>query len=153
MAGLQELFDRTGGPDPNTPALPVTEPTPSFLQAFSSATHTGANGAGPILNANAVLFPNRADNYRNNSTINDFKLGNGLGRSRAFRKPDSMGGMTKEGFNGAPIPNKNFGRSTTSSDLNWRRGDMMERAQMALKKMGHRPAEVPKGGESDIGVV
>lgn len=147
MASLVEIFDKTGGPDPNAPVQIESEPSPEFLRTFTSAQQTGANGSGPILNANAVLLPDRADQYRDNSTINDFKLGNGLGISRAFRKPDSMGGQTTDGFQGLPYPNKNFGRSDKSTDLNWRRDDMRERADMGLKKMGYKPNEVPEGAD------
>ncbi len=145
MAALEQLFSITGGPDPHSTALIESEPTPEFIKTFTTAQFTGANGAGPILNANAVLVPDRADQYRDNSTINDFKLSNGLGRSRAFRKPDSMGGQVTDGFQGLPYPNKNFGRSDVSSDLNWRRDDLQERANMAIKKMGYKENEVPKG--------
>lgn len=147
MASLVEIFDQTGGPDPNAPVQIETDPTPEFLRTFTSAQQTGANGSGPILNANANLLPNRSDQYRDTSTTNDFKLGNGLGVSRAFRKPDSMGGQTTDGFQGLPYPNKNFGRSTVSADLMWRRDDMQERANMALKKMGYKPNEVPTGAD------
>lgn len=144
---LTELFARTGGPDPTTPALVENEPTPAFLEAFTTAQYTGANGAGPILNANASLIPTRADQYRETESFNDFRLGNGLGVSRAFRKPDSMGGQTTGGFQGLPYPDKNFGRSDVSHDLNWNRDDLMERARMGLKKMGYKPNEVPQGAD------
>lgn len=144
---LVNLFDITGGPSPVSTALINTEPSPEFLKGFSSHQYTGANGSGPILNANAVLIPDRADQYRDTSTFNDFKLGNGLGVSRAFRKPDSMGGQTAGGFQGLPYPNKNFGRDSKTHDLNWDRDVLQERANMALKKMGYKPNEVPQGAD------
>ena len=147
MASLVEIFDQTGGPDPNAPVQVEIEPSPEFLRTFTSAQQTGANGSGPILNANAILVPTRADQYRDTTSFNDFKLGNGLGVSKAFRKPDSMGGQVDGGFQGLPYPNKNFGRSSTSTDLNWRRDDMRERADMSLKKMGYKPNEVPTGAD------
>lgn len=142
---LSQLFAQTGGPDPNAPILPEVEPSPAFLEAFSTAQYTGANGAGPILNPNAILVPDRADQYRESENFNDFRLGNGLGVSRAFRKPDSMGGQVTGGFHGLPYPDKNFGRSTRSHDLNWDRDVLTERARMAFKKMGYKPNEVPSG--------
>lgn len=144
---LTDLFDKTGGVDPNSTALIETGPSPSFLKEFSSAQFTGANGSGPILNANAVLLPTKADQYRDNSNANDFRLGNGLGVSKAFRKPDSIGGQTAGGMHGLPYPNKNFGRSDTSHDLNWNRDELQERANMALKKMGYKNNEVPQGAD------
>jgi hypothetical protein len=143
MAALVDLFDATGGPDPNSPALIEIEPSPEFMQTFSTAQYTGANGSGPILNANAILVPNISDIYRDTANSNDFRLNNGLGVSRAFRKPDSQGGQTDGGFQGLPYPTKNFGRDARSPDLAWRRDDMMERARMGLKKMGFKPDEVP----------
>lgn len=144
-AALTQLFAQTGGPDPNSPAIPPSEPSASFLEAFSTKQYTGANGAGPILNANASLIPTRADQYREMDNFNDWKLWNGLAVSRPYRKPDSMGGQTAGGFQGLPYPNKNFGRSTTSHDLNWDRDVLTERARMSFKKMGYKPNEVPQG--------
>lgn len=145
MTTLAEVFAQTGGPDPLSPAVPDTEPGVSFLSNFSTAQYTGSNGNGPILNANAVLMPSVAANYHDNSTANDFRLGNGLGISRPFGRPDSMGGQVEGGQQGNPYPNKMFGRSTTSHDMNTNRLDHRERAQMNLKKMGYKPEEVPLG--------
>ena len=147
MASLEQLFSQTGGPDPNSTALIETGPSPSFLKAFSAAQFTGANGSGPILNANAVLLPTKADQYRDNSNANDFRLGNGLGVSKAFRKPDSMGGQVAGGMHGLPMPNKMFGRDSKSHDLNWNRDELQERANMALKKIGYKPNETPEGSD------
>lgn len=146
-AALTQLFAQTGGPDPNTPVLPESEPSPSFLHAFTTAQFTGANGSGPILNANAILIPTRADQYREAENFNDFKLPNGVGLARPYRKPDSMGGQVTGGFQGLPYPNKNFGRSTTSHDLLYDRDVLMERARMGIKKMGYKPEEVPPGSD------
>lgn len=142
---LEQLFSATGGPDPSAPVVPNVEPTAEFLSNFTQAQFTGANGAGPILNANAILLPNRMDNYRDTSNSNDFRLGNGLGVSRAFRKPDSMAGHGPDGFYGRVYPNVNFGRVQRSHDLNWRRDDMYDRARMGFKKMGYKPNEKPYG--------
>lgn len=142
---LAQLFAQTGGPDPNSPVLVESEPSPEFLESFSTKQYTGANGSGPILNANASLIPTRADQYRETENFNDFRLGNGLGVSRPFRKPDSMGGQVAGGFQGLPYPSKNFGRSDKAHDLNWDRDTLRERANMALKKMGYKPNEVPQG--------
>lgn len=144
---LGAIFSATGGPDPNSTAMVETDPSPAFLESFTSAQSTGANGSGPILNANAVLLPTRADQYRDTSSFNDFKLGNGIGVARSFRKPDSMGGQTDGGFQGLPYPNKMFGRSSVQHDQNWNRDDNQERANMALKKMGTKPNEVPTGAD------
>lgn len=147
MATLNAIFAATGGPDKNSPALLEAEPTPAFLEAFTSTGNqqTGANGSGPILNANANLLPDRSDQFRDSSVMNDFKLGNGLGISRAFRKQDSQGGQVNEGFQGLPYPNKQFGRSTVSHDQVYDREANDERARMAIKKMGYKPDEAPKG--------
>lgn len=146
MAALAEVFASTGGLDPDAPQTLDYEPSAEFLKSFSTAQYTGSNGSGPILNANAVLIPDRADNYRDTSNSNDYRLYNGLGVSRPYRKQDSMAGQSREGFYGAPIPTKNFGRSDTSHDLMWARDENQARASMALKKYGHKPAEVPQGG-------
>ena len=145
MTTLAEVFAQTGGPDPLSPVVPDTEPGVAFLSNFSTAQYTGAHGNGPILNAHAVLMPSVAGNYDDNSTINDYRLGNGLGISRPFGRPDSMGGQVDGGQQGNPYPNKMFGRSTTSHDQNLNRLDHRERAQMNLKKMGFKDGEVPKG--------
>jgi hypothetical protein len=147
MPGLAEVFAATGGIDENSPAVPTLEPTPQFLKEFELAPFTGANGSGPILNANANLLPTIADNYRDTANTNDFRLGNGLGISTAFRKPDSMAGQAEDGFQGLAKPNKLFGRSSVGFDLNWIREKNMERARNPLKKMGFKPNEVPLGGK------
>lgn len=144
---LANIFAQCGGADPNSPALIETEPSPEFLKDFSSAQYTGANGSGPILNANAVLLPDRADQYRDTSNFNDFRLGNGLGISRYSRKPDSQPGQTTGGFQGVPYPSKMFGRDSKTHDLNWDRDVLRERADMSLKKMGYKPNEVPLGAD------
>lgn len=145
MAGLAEVFNMTGGPDKTSAAIPELEPSAEFLKEFSSAHFTGANGSGPILNANAVLLPTVADNYRDTANTNDFRLGGGLGVSRPYRKQDSMGGQTAEGFHGLAIPNKLFGRDARSHDMSWNRHEQMQRAQMALRKFGYKDGEVPEG--------
>jgi hypothetical protein len=145
MAALNQLFEMTGGPDPDAPAEEHTEPSPAFLRAFTTANHTGANGSGPILNANAVLIPTRADHYRDTSSFNDFKLGNGVGVARPYRKPDSMGGNTANGFYGLPVPNRNFGRSTVSHDRAWARDSDTARARMAFRIMGSKDGFKPPG--------
>lgn len=147
--GLAAVFAATGGSgvDPlethDVLGLDYIEPNASFLENFNTP-YTGANGDGPILNANANLLPTRADQYRDTASFADYKLGNGLGVARPYRKPDSLGGQTPEGFQGAPMPTKMFGRDAKSYDLNFVRADMQERANMALKKMGQKPNEVPQ---------
>ena len=145
MTSLADVFERTGGPDKNAPAVPDSEASAAFLSNFSTAQYTGSNGNGPILNANAVLMPSTAENYWDNSTANDYRLGNGIGVSRPFSRPDSIGGQTETGMKGNPYPDKMFGRSTKSQDQNLNRLDHRERAQMNLKKMGYKPNEVPLG--------
>ena len=147
MATLAEVFELTGGPDASSPAIPDTAASPAFLRNFSTAQFTGGNGSGPILNANAVLMPDRASNYHDNSTANDYRLGNGIGVARAFSKPDSMAGQSLDGFQGMAVPNKMFGRSTKSHDMAWSRDDHRERAGMALKKVGFKTGEVPTGAQ------
>lgn len=146
MASLAEVFAATGGPDPDSPNTLDQEPSAEFLKSFSTAQYTGSNGSGPILNANAVLIPNRADNYRDTATSNDYRLHNGLGVARPYRKQDSMAGQSRDGFYGSATPNKNFGRSDVSHDLMWKREDNLERASMAIKKFGYKANEVPLGG-------
>ncbi len=144
---LSHLFRATGGSgkDPLKPTdlgLDYLQSDSEFLKNFKTP-YTGANGSGPILNANANLIPTRTDNYRDISSTLDYKLGNGLGVSTAYRKQDSMAGQTKEGFQGMAKPSKMFGRDSRSYDLNYRRDDMLDRARMSFKKMGFRPNEVP----------
>ena len=143
MSALAEVFELTGGPDPNSPVVPEVEASSAFLKNFSTAQFTGSNGSGPILNANAVLMPTRADNYRENENANDFRLGNGLGISRPYLRQDSQKGQADGGFHGLAYPNKSFGRSTVSHDLIFNRDDLRERADMSLKKMGFKQNEVP----------
>jgi hypothetical protein len=40
-----------------------------------------------------------------------------------------------------------FGRDSVSHDLNWDRDTLRERSDMALKKMGYKPNEVPQGAD------
>lgn len=118
------------------------EPDAEFLRNFATPV-TGFNGAGPILNANAQLLPTRADDIRESAAFNDFRIGSGLGISRAFRKQDSMGGNTADGFYGFAHPNKQFGRDSRTPDLNYHRQEMLSRADVALKKMGFKGDEAP----------
>jgi len=147
MPGLQEVFARTGGPDPTAAAVPQLGPSRQFLSEFNTGQFTGANGAGPILNANAVLMPSIAANHHDSANSNDFRLGNGLATAKAIRKPDSLEGQTSEGFQGLAKPNKLMGRSSVGFDLNWNREENLERARNTTKKMGFKPNEVPLGGQ------
>lgn len=131
-------------------AVPDSEPKylqadTEFLKNFQTPM-VGVNGYGPILNANANLIPDRADQYRDTSSWNDFKLNNGLGIARPYRKNDSIGGNTETGMYGWSEPSKMFGRDSKSYDLNFVRWQMDERARSGLKQMGSKPAEVPIGG-------
>lgn len=148
---LSDLFRQTGGTgkDPltgNNPGLEYLESGSEFLNNFNTPS-TGANGSGPILNSNANLLPTRADQYRDISDRLDFKLGNGLGVARPYRKNDSIGGNTERGFYGYSEPSKMFGRNSTSYDLNYKREEMTERARASFKKMGFKPNEVPRDAD------
>ena len=129
--------------DGNNPGLDYLEADSEFMQNFITPI-VGANGAGPILNANANLLPTRADQYRDTANTNDFRMNEGLGIARPYRKNDSMGGATEEGFYGWAKPTKMFGRDSVTPDLNYQRDEMMSRAQAVLKKMGQKPNEVPQ---------
>ena len=147
--GLNDVFRATGGsgidPMDGNNALNYLESDSEFIKNFQTPM-VGVNGYGPILNANANLIPDRADQYRDTSTWNDFKLNNGLGIARPYRKNDSIGGNTETGMYGWSEPSKMFGRDTKSYDLNFVRWQMDERAKAGLKQMGSKPAEVPIGG-------
>lgn len=145
---LSDLFRQTGGSgnDPLTgqnPGFEYLQSNSEFLQNFKTP-YTSANGAGPILNANANLYPTRADQYRDITDTLDFRLGNGLGVARPYRKNDSIGGATQTGMYGYAEPSKMFGRNSKSYDLNYKRDEMIERVQAGFKKMGFRPNEVPE---------
>lgn len=144
---LSDLFRQTGGSgndplDGMNAGLEYIQSGSEFLKNFQTPS-TGANGAGPILNANANLLPTRADQYRDISDRLDFRLGNGLGVARPYRKNDSVGGATERGMYGYAEPSKMFGRDSKSYDLNYKREEMIERVQAGFKKMGFRPNEVP----------
>lgn len=148
---LSGLFRATGGSgrDPlsgNNAGLEYMQSDSDFLKNFNTPS-TGANGSGPILNANANLLPTIADQYRDNADKLDFKLGNGLGISRPYRKNDSIGGNTETGFYGYSEPSKMFGRNSKSYDLNYNREEMTQRAYMNFKSLGYKPNEVPLGGD------
>ena len=145
---LSSLFQKTGGSgriplDSNAPGMEYMDPSSQFMENFMTP-NTGANGGGPILNANANLLPTRADEYRDLANTLDYRMNNGLGVSSNYRKPDSLGGQTVDGFQGMPYPSKMFGRNSVSYDLNYKRDEMRERASAGLKKMGFRPNEVPQ---------
>ncbi len=145
---LSTLFQSTGGSgkDPMTPTAPGMEyldANSEFMKNFMTP-NVGANGGGPILNANANLLPTRADEYRDISNTLDYRMNNGLGVSTNYRKPDSLGGQTRDGFQGMPYPSKMFGRDSKSYDLNYKRDELTERAKATFKKMGYKPNEVPQ---------
>lgn len=148
---LADVFGQTGGSGRDPYDSPVygmdyLDSESAFMQNFKTPS-TGANGSGPILNANANLLPTRADQYRDISDRLDFRLGNGLGIARPYRHNDSLGGSTGEGFYGWANPSKMFGRDSKTYDLNYKREEMIERAQASFKKMGFKPNEVPIGGD------
>lgn len=142
---MDALFAQAGSaPDSNAaPDRNAAAPTDDFLRAF--AAPTGGFQTGPIQNLDANLLPTRVDAYRDSCNTNDFRLGNGLGVSRPFRKPDSQPAATGDGFHGWVRPTKNFGRSDRNSDANMRRVDAEERASMHRRPMGSKDYEVPEG--------
>ena len=144
---LSELFFQTGGSgkdplDGQNPGFEYLQSDSDFLKNFKTPMNS-ANGAGPILNANANLYPTRADQYRDITDRLDYRLGNGLGVARPFRKNDSVGGATQSGMYGYAEPSKMFGRDSKSYDLNYKREEMTERVRAGFKKMGFKPNEVP----------
>lgn len=145
---LVDEFVRGGGFDPEAPAdLEDYEPGEEFLAAFQAANITGIStlGSGSVMNSNITLLPTRSDPYRDSSVFNDFRLGNGLGVSRPYRRPDSQPGSAPGGMYGRTGATKMFGRDAVTPDLNFRRDDLMERARMGLKKLGFKDGEVPQG--------
>lgn len=145
---LSGVFRQTGGSGRDTlngdnAGLDFLEAESEFMKNFKTPM-VGANGAGPILNANANLLPTLADQYRETANSNDYRLGDGLGIARPYRRNDSMGGATRDGFYGFTKPTKMFGRDSKTPDLNYQRDDMISRADVTLKKMGDRPNEVPQ---------
>lgn len=145
---ISHLFLGTGGDGVDPAGLPgADEPSASdleFTNNFRTPT-TGINGGGPIMNANANLLPTRSDTFRDISSTHDYRMNNGLGVSKAYRKPDSQGGQTVDGFHGRANPTKLFGRTSRGFDLNLNRDDHMNRARMALPTMGSKANEVPQG--------
>jgi hypothetical protein len=144
---LGDLFEYTNG-DVKMLNYPLND-NPSFLDAESSfmqnfvTPFTGTDVDG-IMNPDISALPTIDDSYRDFSNTNDFRLGTGLGISRAFRKPDSMLAHTGDSpMFGAIQPNKNFGRSTVSQDLNNLRVEHGERANMSLKKLGFKNEQQP----------
>lgn len=145
---ISHLFLGTGGDGVDPANLPgAGEPTPSDIEFVNSfrTPMTGINGGGPILNANANLLPTRSDTFRDISSTHDYRMNNGLGVSKAYRKPDSQGGQTVDGFHGRANPTKLFGRTSRGFDLNLNREDHMNRARMGIRTMGSKDNEVPKG--------
>jgi len=126
------------------PSEPPAESDSAFLNNFKTPISFGRSSYA--LNDNANLLPTRADQYRDTSTFNDFKLNNGLAVARAYRKSDSLGANTASGFSGHAEPSKMFGRDSKSYDLNFVRWQLDERARTALKQMGSKAGEVPTGG-------
>lgn len=145
---LSYLFQGTGGDGIDPGSLPgagnLDKPSDiEFLNSFRTPM-TGINGHGPILNANANLLPTRSDTFRDITSTLDYRMNDGLGVSRPYRKPDSQGGQTVDGFHGLAYPSKLFGRTGKSYDLNLVRDDLMNRARNPLKILGSRPNEVPE---------
>ena len=145
---LAALFRGTGGTGFDYAAasdigLDYLASDSAFLSSFETP-FTGANGGGPILNADANLLPTRSDQYRDISNTLDFRLGDGLGVAQPFRKNDSMGGSTPGGFYGPAEPTKMFGRDSKTPDLNYAREQNLERARAAYKKLGFKPDEQPE---------
>lgn len=144
---LGDLFEYTNG-DVKMLNFPLND-NPSFLDAESSfmqnfVTPFSGTDVDGIMNPDVSALPTMDDSYRDFSNTNDFRLGTGLGISRAFRKPDSMLAHTGDSpMFGAIQPNKNFGRSTVSHDLNNLRVEHGERANMSLKKLGFKNAQQP----------
>jgi hypothetical protein len=120
------------------------EPDSEYLRSFQTP-FTGANGGGPILNANANLLPTQSDQFRDIANSLDYRLGDGLGVARPFRKNDSMGGSTPGGFYGPVGPTKMFGRDSSTPDLNYERERMLERSRASFKKLGFKPEQQPDG--------
>jgi len=148
MSRLEDVFARTGGPDESAVSLNENvEPTPSFLKPFEAKGQQFPTGFGtsPIMNPFAVVMPTRSDRFYDASSFHDHRLGNGLGVSRPFRKPDSLLGTHANGLNGPPMPTKNFGRSTRSHDQMWNRVKNQERANNMLAQMGSKAGEAPQG--------
>lgn len=148
---LADVFAQTGGTgrDPYSGVvygMDYLNSDSAFLQNFHTP-ETGANGSGPILNANANLLPTRADQYRDISDKLDYRLPGGLGVARPYRHNDSLGGNTGEGQYGWANPSKMFGRDSKTYDLNYKREEMIERAQAGFKKMGFKPNEIPEGAD------
>ena len=123
--------------------MEYTESNSAFMKNFQTP-YTGVNGSGPILNANANLLPTVDHSYREIDNTLDYRLHDGIGLSKFYAKPDSMGGQTDDGFQGNPFPTKMFGRDSRTPDLNYRRDDMLDRARMSFKKMGFKPNEAPR---------
>lgn len=145
---LSYLFKGTGGDGVDPGSLPgagdMNKPSDiEFLNSFRTPM-TGVNGHGPILNANANLLPTRSDTFRDISSTLDYRMNDGLGVSKAYRKPDSQGGQTVDGFQGLAYPSKLFGRTSRGYDLNLVRDDLMNRARNPLKVLGSKPNEVPE---------
>lgn len=123
----------------------VEEANMEFLKNFNTP-FTGVLGSNPILNANANLLPTQADQRRDIATSVDYRLGNGLGVAKPYRKPDSLlgaGANDDEGFYGRVAPTKMFGRDSKAYDLNFVRDELDERARAGLKKMGFKDDESP----------
>lgn len=149
MASLSHLFTNTPTHEANKPlgALSVfghMDANSEYMKNFS-VPFSGSDGGGILENSMANFIPNVDDSYRDISSTHDWRLGNGLGVSRAFRKPDSMPAHEGENpIHGRIIPTKNFGRSTVAPDLNNARDELRARARMAMPVMGSKRDEVPE---------
>lgn len=144
---LAALFRGTGGTGFDYAAasdtgLEYLASDSAFLENFETP-FTGVNGGGSILNADANLLPTRSDTFRDISNSLDFRLGDGLGVARPFRKNDSMGGSTPGGLYGPVEPSKMFGRDSKTPDLNYEREHSTERARASFKKLGFKSEEQP----------
>lgn len=90
----------------------------SFWQSWGMPITPRTNGYFET-NPHANLLPNIDDSLRDTQLRNEWRLGNGMGISRAFRKPDSQ---LSEGFKGilsSPglAQTKLFGRNTKTPEV------------------------------------
>lgn len=149
---LSELFLQTSGGAkalsfPETPPLNYLDSDSPYMKNFNTP-FTGINNndkSNSIMNANATIVPTRDDSYRDSSSFHDYRLGHGIGISKAFKKSDSL--LAHSGINpimGRIVPNKNFGRSDKTVDLNNARNVHTERAILTTPFLGTKSNENPE---------
>lgn len=115
-------------------------PSEGILRGFRER----AGAPQPVTNPFANFLPDRADQFRDLASARDFRLPNGVGVSRFYRKPDSQEAWTAEGMFGPVFPDKLPGTGADRSRPP-ARSEAEQRAATVLPQIYQRAHETPEG--------